>query len=147
VAPRSPPPPPAPPPPPPPPAPLAPPPAPRKPTSLPYTPLIHNLYVDMHRTYGKMPVTKLEKKQCAATMIRALLHLKSVSRSVVRTWCAKQPPGTRCSLNTVFNLVCENHHAEVPDMYYRTIRNMSNAACDLKLLSCHQIVSMYPKHA
>ena len=100
-----------PPPPPPPSAPLAPPPpppTPQKPPSLSYTPLIHNLYVDIGRTYGTIPVTKREKKQCATTMLSALSHLKSVSRSVVRKWCVKQLPGTKCSLNTVFNLVCEN---------------------------------------
>jgi hypothetical protein len=133
-------------------SPPPPPPAPLAPPSSSYSPPIQIPSVGLCPRHGKntsltLPLTKRERKQCAATMIYALSHLTSVSRSVVRKWCVKQPQGTRCSLNTVFDLVCENHHAEVPDMYYKTIGNMSNAACDLVILSCEQIAGLYHKPA
>ncbi len=135
---------------PPPPRPPPPPPAPLAPPSSSYPPSILTPRVGLCPKPGKitsspLPLTKRERKQCAVTMIRALSHLTSVSRSVVRKWSAKQPPGTKCSLNTVFDLVCENHHAQVPDMYYKTIENLDNSACDLVILSCEEISGLYPK--
>ncbi len=91
--------------------------------------------------------TEREQEQCVAIMLAALSHFTSISRSVVRRWCERQPQGTRCSLNTVFDLVCANHCAEVPDRYYETLGDMDNSALDLVILSCSEIAGLYNKTA
>ena len=52
-----------------------------------------------------------------------------------------------CSLDTVFDLVCANHQASVPDQYYETLRLMDNTATDLDILSCSDIVRLYDRTA
>jgi hypothetical protein len=86
-----------------------------------------------------LPRTEQEQEQCVAIMLAALSHFTFISRSVVRKWCERQPQGTMCSLNTVFDLVCANHHAEVPYQYYETLGDMDNSALDLVILRCSEI--------
>ncbi len=103
-----------------------------------------------HLTQGVRPNlhrTEREQEQCVAIMLAALSHFTSISRAVVRRWCEGQPQGTRCSLNTVFDLVCANHCAEVPDRYYETLGDMDNSALDLVILSCSEIAGLYNKTA
>ena len=71
-------------------------------------------------------------------MLSALSHFTSISRALVRKWCGMQPQGTMCSLNTVFDLVCENQRAQLPDRYYETLAlgDLDNSALDLVILSC-----------
>jgi hypothetical protein len=93
------------------------------------------------------PLTKREKKQCVATMMTALSHLTSISRSVVRRWCERQLQGTMCSLNTVFDLICTNQYAQVPDRYYKTLGDMDNSVLDLVILNCSEVAGLYKKPA
>ena len=56
-----------------------------------------------------------------------------------------------CSLNTVFDLICENPYAQVPDLYYKTLGNMDLvtsdlATSDLVILSCQEVASMFRKY-
>ncbi len=88
-----------------------------------------------------------EQEQCVAVMLAALAQFKHVARSVVRKWCGKQPQGTMCSLDMVFDLVCANHQAGVPDQYYETLRLVDNTATDLDILSCSDIVRLYDRTA
>ena len=88
-----------------------------------------------------------EQEQCVATMLAALAQLTHISRSVVRKWCKEQPQGTMCSLDTVFDLVCDNRYASVPYQYYETLRLMDNTATDLVILSCSDIVRLYDRTA
>jgi hypothetical protein len=78
-----------------------------------------------------------------ATDLAALAQFKGVARSVVREWCQQQPEGAMCSIDTVFDLVCKNHHAEVPEEYYNILRLMSNCAHDQDILSCSEVAGLY----
>ncbi len=37
------------------------------------------------------------------------------------------------------------HHADVPEQYYETLRLMDNSASDLDILSCSEIVGLYDR--
>ena len=78
-----------------------------------------------------------------ATALAALAQFRGVARSVVREWCQQHPEGAMCSIDTVFDLILDNHHAEVPEEYYNTIRLMSNCAHDQDILSCSEVAQLY----
>ena len=48
-----------------------------------------------------------------------------------------------CSVDTVFDLICANHHADMPEEYYETMRLMDNSASDLDILRCSEIAGLY----
>ena len=91
------------------------------------------------------PMTKRDRKQCAVQIMTALSHFTAVSRSMIRKWCLKQPQGTMCSLNTIFDIICTNPYAQVPNMYYKTVGNMNNSAFDMTVLSCKEILRVFTK--
>ena len=78
-------------------------------------------------------------------MLAALSHFTSRCRALVVKWCGRQPQGTMCSLNTVFDLVCEDQRAQVPDQYYETLGlgDLDNSVSDLVILSCSEIAGLY----
>ena len=73
----------------------------------------------------------------------ALSHFKSVSRSIVRKWCLKQPQNAKCSLNTIFDVICTNPHAQVPEMYYKAISTIDNTTFDMDVLACQEILRVF----
>jgi hypothetical protein len=99
-----------------------------------------------HITHNVRPgpfQTWREQQQCFATPLAALQQFKGVARSVVRKWCNEQPHNAMCSLDTVFNLICANHHSDVPDEYYETLGLMDNSAHDQDILRCSEIAGLY----
>ena len=87
--------------------------------------------------------TRREQEQDVATCLAALQQFKGVARSVVRNGCNQQPQGAMCSVDTVFDLICANHHADMPEEYYETMRLMDNSASDLDILRCSEIAGLY----
>jgi hypothetical protein len=90
-----------------------------------------------------LPKLMTARKQCVTQVMGALSHFKSVSRSIVKKWCLEQPQNAKCSLNTIFDVICTNPHAEVPEMYYEAISTIDNSIFDMDFLACQEILRLF----
>jgi hypothetical protein len=96
-----------------------------------------NEHNDIQLPGGMYPDTEI------AASLAALQHFKREAKHTVIRWCDEQPPGTMCSMNTIFGLLLDNIHADVSDGYWHTLRLWSNEVWDRAMLKCSEISYLY----
>jgi hypothetical protein len=84
-------------------------------------------------------VTNNRRRTATKSLLEVCSLFKSVSRADIRKWCTNQPHDAKCSLNTIFDIVCANPFAEVPETYYTAISALEGSTFDWDIIPCNQL--------
>jgi hypothetical protein len=125
-----------------------PPPPPQSPPILfgdrPYNPFVREYPVN--RPFRDIFGSKKKKRTASQALLEVISLFKSVARVDILKWCSKQNSYSMCSLNTIFDIVCANPRAEVPETYYTAIKALEGQGYktfDMDILLVYQIVTLW----
>jgi hypothetical protein len=104
-------------------------------TASAYTDLHNKLLGFVNRPYPPF-VTHKSRRMATKSLLEVCSLFQSVARADIGKWCSKQHHDSKCSLNTIFDLVCANPLAEVPDTYYTAISALDGSTFDLDIIPC-----------
>jgi hypothetical protein len=92
--------------------------------------------------------SQAKRRTAKQSLLDVISLFKSVARVDILKWCSKQNIYSRCSLNTIFDIVCANPHAEVPETYYTAIKALESQGCktfDMDIIPFSQIMPLWKK--
>jgi hypothetical protein len=92
--------------------------------------------------------SQANRRTASQSLLAVISHFKSVARVDILKWCSKQHIYSRCSLNTIFDIVCANPHAEVPETYYTAIKALESRGCttfDMDIIPFNHIMFLWKK--
>jgi hypothetical protein len=100
----------------------------------------------INRPFRDLFVTKASRRKASHSLLEVISHFKSVARVDILKWCSKQHRYSRCSLNTIFDIVCANPLAEVPETYYTAIKALESRGCttfDMDIIPFEHIMLLW----
>jgi hypothetical protein len=109
-----------------------------------YTP-VKQLY-PINRPFHDIFGSQTKRRRASQSLLKVIKHFQSVARSDVLRWCSRQSPYSRCSLNTIFDIVCANPQAEIPETYYTAINALESRGCttfDLDIIPFEHIIMLW----
>jgi hypothetical protein len=86
------------------------------------------------------------RRRAWKSLLTVIKHFQFVARNDILRWCSRQSPYSRCSLNTLFDIVCSNPQAEVPETYYMAVNTLDSRGCttfDLDIIPIEHIMMLW----
>ena len=108
------------------------------PTSTP----VKQLY-PINRPFYDLFLSAASRRKATHPLLDVIKHFKSVARVDVLKWCSRQSPYSRCSLNTIFDIVCANPYAQVPETYYTAIGALDGSTFDMDIIPFEHIMMLW----
>jgi hypothetical protein len=77
--------------------------------------------------------------------LASLQCLKHQAKYNIKRWCEAQPKDAMCSMTSLFDLLCDNVKADVPDAYFDTLVFWGPHVWDKVMMPCSAIIDLYSK--